>query len=179
MIEIQEIKKRCSKCGIEKEFKEFNLSKDGKYKLHNYCRECNKYLSKQYCLTDKYKKYKLSEECKSVQGIWRKKNFEKLKINSKKWREENPYRYWAIGTINRHKRKGFTILSTIDEIEFLAKRIKNCSYCNIELDWSWGNKGPKLNSPSLDRINNEKELRKDNIQIICYDCNAVKRTKTH
>jgi len=33
-------------------------------------------------------------------------------------------------------------------------------------------------SPTLDRVNNEDVIRKDNILILCYKCNATKRDRT-
>jgi hypothetical protein len=34
------------------------------------------------------------------------------------------------------------------------------------------------NSPSLDRLDNESVIRRDNILILCYKCNATKRYRT-
>jgi len=88
---------------------------------------------------------------------------------------------WALNTLGGHRRKGFGIHISINNLESLAKKIIYCLYCGMELDWTSGNKNnsPKLNSPSLDRINNEKELRMDNIRILCYGCNRTKGNKTH
>jgi hypothetical protein len=36
----------------------------------------------------------------------------------------------------------------------------------------------KSNSPSLDRLDNEDVIRKDNILILCYKCDATKRDRT-
>jgi len=47
------------------------------------------------------------------------------------------------------------------------------------LDWQLGNKGRmKENSPTLDRVDNQVEIRNDNIAILCYKCNATKRDRT-
>ncbi len=36
----------------------------------------------------------------------------------------------------------------------------------------------KNNSPTLDRLDNETVIRKNNITILCYKCNATKRDRT-
>jgi len=47
------------------------------------------------------------------------------------------------------------------------------------LDWRLGNKGHMHNkSPTLDRLDNEKVIRRDNVLILCYQCNATKRDRT-
>ena len=33
-------------------------------------------------------------------------------------------------------------------------------------------------SPTLDRLDNEKVIRTDNVLILCYQCNATKRDRT-
>jgi hypothetical protein len=33
-------------------------------------------------------------------------------------------------------------------------------------------------SPTLDRLNNERTIRRSNIAILCYGCNAAKRERT-
>lgn len=34
------------------------------------------------------------------------------------------------------------------------------------------------NSPTLDRLDNESVIRKDNVATLCYRCNATKRERT-
>ena len=47
------------------------------------------------------------------------------------------------------------------------------------LDWQLGNKGKwKPSSPTLDRLNNEIVMTKENVAIVCYVCNATKRDRT-
>ena len=61
----------------------------------------------------------------------------------------------------------------------MGKATTHCPYCGVELDWQRGlGKGGRDSSPSLDRINNEKELRLDNIEIICHRCNSTKYNRT-
>lgn len=53
----------------------------------------------------------------------------------------------------------------------------HCPLCGKELRWGrW--KGLRLNTASLDRINNEQVIRRDNVWIICQECNSAKGSKT-
>jgi hypothetical protein len=86
---------------------------------------------------------------------------------------KDPKSYWCKNTISNHLNKGYLINFTFDELKLLADKTDLCLYCGIYLNWEYG-KGLKFNGPSLDRINNELNLTKDNIQIICYSCNTRK-----
>ncbi len=57
----------------------------------------------------------------------------------------------------------------------MASATEMCYICDMQLNWELGNKGKiKSNSPTLDRLDNEKVIRKDNVVILCYRCNATK-----
>lgn len=45
--------KKCGGCQVEKPFSEFNKCKDGKFGLHNHCRECSKLSKKKWELNNK------------------------------------------------------------------------------------------------------------------------------
>lgn len=62
---------------------------------------------------------------------------------------------------------------SIDELEIMFSEATHCPICEEKFSLELGRKHI-LNSPSLDRINNEHELRKDNVWIICQRCNAMK-----
>ena len=51
-----------------------------------------------------------------------------------------------------------------------------CHLCEKEM--FFGNRKNLSSSPSLDRINNGKIISIDTIQIICHECNSIKRNKT-
>ena len=94
---------------------------------------------------------------------------------------EQGRRTWASVTLYKHKLKNHKIFITIDDLYSLAEKTECCKICGLSLDWSVGTKGcgkNKFNSPSLDRTNNELEIRKDNISIICKKCNASKQNRT-
>ena len=147
--------KFCSKCKKEKDITEFCRNKSKKDGLNNWCRECiNVYDGKYY-----------------------KKNKEKYKKNYLNWRKENPKRAWANFLLSNHKRNGYIIDITKDELLEMAKKVEHCPFCNCKLLWVYGN-GLNDNTPTLDRINNEKHLTLNNVQILCHKCNAMKQDKT-
>lgn len=61
----------------------------------------------------------------------------------------------------------------------MSSKIDSCFICGIQLDWELGNKGrTHASSPTLDRMDNQNEIRQDNVLILCYSCNATKRDRT-
>lgn len=84
---------------------------------------------------------------------------------------------WAASTLRRHKLKGFIIKITLQELIDYAMMIDNCEYTNVKLDWFAKDK-PNKNSPSLDRIDNEQDIRIDNIRIVCKLVNTMKQNLT-
>jgi len=62
---------------------------------------------------------------------------------------------------------------TIPQLETLFKESKVCPICGVTYITEYG-VGHSNISQSLDRINNESELRLDNVWIICQRCNAMK-----
>jgi 5-methylcytosine-specific restriction endonuclease McrA len=105
------------------------------------------------------------EKCKE----YRNRNKDRIKSNYLK----KIHRYWAQNSIYNHRKRKFIIKVTTDELENLAKNTQECLYCGEKLNWSWG-RGHSSHSPTLDRINNEVEIRIDNVEIICRRCNATK-----
>lgn len=95
--------------------------------------------------------------------------------SAKEWRIKNSIKYWCYGTINGHKRRGYKILFTIKELFLIVKKITHCPICDTKLQFG-GRENQK--SATLDRINNEKILTLNNIQIICHKCNATKQDRT-
>ena len=81
-------------------------------------------------------------------------------------------------TYHSHKQKGQDIKITVREIEDLAKNTNHCPICGVELNYKIGEGKNYQNSPSLDRINNENHLDKENVMIICFRCNTTKGKRT-
>ena len=81
---------------------------------------------------------------------------------------------WARSTIARHKSKGFMVTLRSRQLYDMIKDIDKCSICGCELNWN-GGKVSNI-SPTIDRVDNEMFINKDNIQILCHRCNRIKGT---
>lgn len=101
-----------------------------------------------------------------------------LLLKRKENRNNNPIRERAQTIIDSHKRKGLKVIITKDELISLLEKTNVCSICGASLIKTYGHGKIKPNSLSLDRINNEIELRIDNVQVVCYKCNTTKGTRT-
>lgn len=101
-----------------------------------------------------------------------------VRNEQKKYNIKNPVRVWCISTLSQHKHNGYIINISLDELYNYVKSAKYCYICGKELDWTIGKKHSNHNSPTLDRLNNEKEINIRNIQILCRDCNISKSNKT-
>jgi len=102
------------------------------------------------------------------------------------WKREKRYKLsdwknikhsWAKRTISSHKRRGFIIEITSNQLFNIIKDLEFCELCGCEL--AWGHRGHSMDGPSLDRINNEDFIDKNNIMIICCRCNATKLDRTY
>lgn len=97
----------------------------------------------------------------------------------KEYARKNPRRRWAIACLSGHRRRGYAIEMTCKELYALASMTDNCFICQAPLEWQLGNKGHMNNrSPTLDRLDNENVIKKENVLILCYQCNATKRDRT-
>lgn len=93
------------------------------------------------------------------------------------WRNKNPEKYWAEHAINSKKRNNrFTVTLTVKEL--LDKIVYKCPLCGARLYYGSKETDVHGKSPSLDRINNEDTVNKDNTWIICLKCNATKSNRT-
>jgi hypothetical protein len=90
-------------------------------------------------------------------------------------RARNPKRHWASLTLWAHKRRGFTVRHTIDNLEARAKATPNCEYCGVKLDYGFGH-GRKPNGATLDRNKGgQTSVRPSNTKIVCRTCNSKKQ----
>ena len=91
----------------------------------------------------------------------------------------NPRFHWARMSLRNHKHNGYEVDPHLfDEIIPMAMTANNCALCDVPLTWGYLN-GKYLNTtPSIDRLDNGRTLTKDNIQIVCFACNTMKRTRT-
>lgn len=109
-------------------------------------------------------------------SVWGKDHLKEKRETLRKWKEKNPQRYWINKTLAHHREQGYKIFITADELEEYISDKKYCELCGKEL--SWFNTKTSLDSPSLDRLNGEKIITKDNIQLLCHECNTTKGTRT-
>ena len=106
-------------------------------------------------------------------------------------KEHGPYYQWAMATISSHKSKGVTVDISIRDLVDLAVNAKYCPICGRRLELGRGLKkydknGYLIDRPkhedigilSVDRINNEMHMNKDNVMIICRRCNSMKGDRT-
>jgi len=96
-------------------------------------------------------------------------------------RRKKPINFWVRNVRDHHKIKGHIFEVSFDEMVKLCHESKNCKICHIPVSWDYVQSGITARtqqSPTLDRTNNEKVLRKDNIQILCLRCNVTKGDRT-
>jgi len=100
---------------------------------------------------------------------------------SARWRDRNPILSWAQTTLSFHRKK-FDVRITGEELAEFAKDKLICPYCEAPFDWTvnrkFGRSGPKENSPTLDRKNNDQIIDLSTIEIVCHRCNACKQNFT-
>lgn len=107
--------------------------------------------------------------------------FRKRMLNSaKNYALRYPIRTWANSVIGGHRRRGISIEVTRIQLEKLAEETKTCFYCGCLLRYGPqnGKKRWHRDSASVDRIDNEKPLSINNIQILCCQCNLAKNKMT-
>jgi len=151
--------KKCSQCKIIKPIKSFHKNSTQPDGHHNLCMGCRAINSKEHLKNDiKGRKYRNQL--------------------SNKWRQNNPRKTWATRTIGRHRHAGFNISLTTQDLINIIKDLETCPICNTIFDWNYGKLKTNGNCPSLDRMNNEHHITKDNIMIICHKCNATKQDRT-
>ncbi len=122
------------------------------------------------------KKYGLSCQCKECKKQTSKKYYEENKSLWKEKRIRNAKPMWARTTIRNHRRRGNIVNFTNQELLKFIKEVEVCSICGIKLNWF--NNRICMDSPTLDRMNNEKHLDLNNIQILCCQCNVSKGNRT-
>jgi len=125
----------------------------------------------------KYNKKK-REGCKERRANRTEEEIEEDRVKELERINKNPERRWTTDTLRSHRRRGYAVLATVDEIYKKALATKKCRYCGVGLKFIHG-LGFRIDAPSLDRINNGKVITKDNSQIICKCCNALKGARTH
>jgi 5-methylcytosine-specific restriction endonuclease McrA len=160
----------CKACGIEKPLSEFHRNSHNNDGYNGKCKSCRKIQSIGY-----YKTHAKSSNASTKR--YRDSHPEKVKQMADDYKKNHPEKVRAMYALKNHRKKGYKTTVTTAFVESLFINTTHCSLCGRELFSEYGS-GLTKASKSLDRINNETELREDNIWIICYDCNSIKRDKT-
>ena len=88
---------------------------------------------------------------------------------------KNYLNHWAKTTIYNHIKRDMIVDFEASWLEQKAAVTPCCEVCGDELRWEPSGKGMLLhNTPTLDRVSNERILTKDNVMILCNSCNAGK-----
>ena len=154
----ERLTKVCTKCEQEKSITHFELHPSYADGRRSICRDCRIVEHKEYY----------------------QRNKDLINVRSAIQRAEKPREYWAYSTMCGHRRRGCTVFIERKQLIELAYKTDKCMICGIDLDWDSIGKGgvPQKNSPSLDRVNCDKILVLNNIQIVCNLCNLTKNSRT-
>jgi len=140
--------KTCTKCRRELSLDRFAIGRRYKGGLRTWCKDCTKLY-----MHERYKQFTPDES-------------EKLKLSSRRWREENPLRAKLCEYKGRSKYVG-TEYSIPDRL-FEDLVTDNCFYCHSE---------PKPFN-GIDRVDNARGYVEDNVVTCCEMCNLAKRDCT-
>lgn len=180
--------KLCAHCRKEKLVTQFFHNKSQRDNVDYICRECRlSYYRKWYYQNLEHthavqRNYYLANHDKVLasRGRSRLRHLDREKASCRHWARTHPFRIWAHSTLGGHKRCGFEIAISLDELENMAKETSACSICNMPLDY--GQSGSKRflcgNSPTLDRKFNGTVISKDTTWILCRRCNMTKYDRT-
>jgi hypothetical protein len=131
---------------------------------------------------DYYREWQERNRKKCNEGSRRYKIRHKWEIRQREINDKrnNPIKYWAKWAIRHHRAVGYTVTITRDELVNICMSIRECIICGTKLSWNHlvNGTGRTRVTPSLDRIDNEMSITKDNIQIICLGCNSTKGNRT-
>jgi hypothetical protein len=180
------MKKQCSKCKQTKDSNEFHRDKSTKDGLKCWCKKCcaacqKTKKGKEAARRADIKYYKTKKGKEAITKYQNSKKGKEVRRRAeKKYTKNHPYRIWAKNTLNKHRRRGNITNISTNELEELAKQTTHCKICGCKLNWKSDNKNGTIqsNSPTLDRIDNKNTITTNNIQILCYTCNASKRNRT-
>lgn len=165
--------KICSKCKIEKSITEFRKRTGRKSGYASWCKECS---DKSIKLWRENNKEKVREYNKTQYKTMSSKEKIKLYLKRDEWGTKNRKRKWCLHTLSNHKRSGYNVIITTNELYNHIKDKEVCDICNKKLNWN--NTKLSHDSPTLDRKNNENDIILNNIMILCHRCNTSKGDRT-
>lgn len=92
-------------------------------------------------------------------------------------RFQNPRWHWARLSLQNHRREGWLVRMTTQELYQYAKVADFCEDCGARLTWGYGH-GQNAGTPSLDRRDNDGAVEINNIAIVCRKCSSGKTDKS-
>ena len=149
--------KICKRCNEEKDLSLFCYNKHTEDGFNSYCKKCINELQK-------INRIKTHSDKKYYAKL--RKNNERIKEYSKKYRDNNPVKVRYNAYVQNAKIRGFIFLLTIDE--FLEIVNKPCHYCGKESIIEY----KKMNG--IDRKDSNIGYLKENCLPCCFRCNEAK-----
>ena len=105
---------------------------------------------------------------------------EHQKKSREKYKDDNRYRLQKL--LNQAKirtiKKNIECDLTIEELLSIFPKNNKCPVLGIDLFWGSSGKGNRKHSPSIDRIDPKGNYTKDNIMIISWRANEIKKDCT-
>ncbi len=89
-------------------------------------------------------------------------------------KEKDPAKAFAKRALRSHKARGYIAEITVAELTSFIREQKHCTFCGVKFNWLPQSRQDRT-APSLDRMNNEKTINKDNIMLLCRRCNTMKQ----
>lgn len=159
--------KKCSKCGLEKNYSEFFKDSHFKSGYRTDCKECHLIVQKSY---KKINHDKIEQKRKEYQNIPEVRK--RINQRSLNWNKNNVEKTLLSAAKKRAITQGCEFNIDLEDI----KIPKFCPLLGIEIIRSNIKASP--NSPSLDRINPNLGYTKNNIHIISRRVNTIKNNAT-
>lgn len=147
------LNKTCNVCKQEKTVSEFDLCRRIKAGIRAECKACR---SAAYKAKPKDEAFR-----------------EKRKAETRNWISANPERYLLKNAKDRAIKKGLEFTIKQEDIKIPS----NCPVFGTPLIQSLG-RGWSDNTPSLDRVDSKRGYTADNIRVISYRANVIKRDGT-
>ena len=166
--------KWCPRCNKFQPITVFNKSSRSLDGLGSWCSICKTIEARNYRL--RHVNTRTKDESRAYGKAHYLKHKDEYKKRAKQHRLDNPIDIWARNVRYNHLKRGIDVYITVDELKNLAHNTSKCCLCGNDLQFGSFNKHGKSNSntPTLDRINNDKYINLDNCWIICYRCNMGK-----
>lgn len=91
-------------------------------------------------------------------------------------KNRDPRWHWSGKSITNHKRNGYAVNITQQELHGYALKVDRCEDCDAILSWGYGH-GYNARSPVCDRRENSGALEFGNIAIVCCQCSSSKNDR--